>query len=288
MFFIVKRGLQCSYETVQSNEMVFKGKMLFSNQIRNNFAHKERCFIEYDEFNVNRVENKILKSTLLYLYKMTTSLKNKNDIKTLLNSFVDVDFSVNYELDFSKIRPERNTKDYEIALAWSKIFLRGKSFTSFSGSQIAFALLFPMETLFESFVAAHMRKLLKGTGYSLSSQDRACHLFDEPNKKFLMRPDLVIKEKQQGITFIMDTKWKVLSDVKNHYGISQTDMYQMYAYQKKYLAKNVTLLYPYTEKMAMDKKIEFISKDGAVVKVKFVDVLNIKKSLSKIISDIDT
>ena len=48
----------------------------------------------------------------------------------------------------------------------------------------------------------------------------------------------------------MDTKWKRLSgSLKNNYGISQADMYQMYAYQKKYEAKGnnvngVTLLYP--------------------------------------------
>ena len=34
----------------------------------------------------------------------------------------------------------------------------GKSFTSFSGSEVAFALLFPMETLFESYIAAQLKK----------------------------------------------------------------------------------------------------------------------------------
>ena len=48
----------------------------------------------------------------------------------------------------------------------------------------------------------------------------------------------------------MDTKWKVLSEDKANYGISQADMYQMYAYQKKYNAKNVTLLYPKTENVS--------------------------------------
>ena len=55
--------------------------MKFAGQIRYNYAHKERCFVEYDEFNLNRAENKLLKATLLYLYKNTGSSKNKNDIK---------------------------------------------------------------------------------------------------------------------------------------------------------------------------------------------------------------
>lgn len=109
VFFIVKRGLKCDYETIQSNESVFKGKMVFAGQIKHNYAHKELSFVEYDEFNTNRAENKILKSTLSYLYKSTTSSKNKSDIKTLLNAFSDVDESKNYQADFSKIVPDRKT-----------------------------------------------------------------------------------------------------------------------------------------------------------------------------------
>ena len=93
VFYIVKRGLKCDYEAVQSNESLFKGKMVFAGQIKHNYAHKERSFVEYDEFNTNRAENRILKSTLSYLYKSTTSSKNKSDIKTLLNVFSDVDES---------------------------------------------------------------------------------------------------------------------------------------------------------------------------------------------------
>jgi len=269
VFFIVKRGLKCNYETIQSNENVFKGKLRVSDQIRYNYAHKEKSYVEYDEFNVNRVENKLLKATLQYLYRCSTSMKNKNDIKTLLNYFAEVADSVDYAGDFAKIVPERNTKDYETALLWSHVFLMGKSFTSFSGSEVAFALLFPMETLFESYVAAQLRKLLKGTEYKLSAQDKSYHLFEEPSKKFQMRPDIVIRNNNE--IFIMDTKWKILSEGKSNYGISQTDMYQMYAYQKKYVASNVTLLYPLTDKVS-DKRIEYKSDDGVTVKVRFVDL----------------
>ena len=64
VFYIVKRGLKCDYETIQENGNVYKGKMIFAGQIKHNYAHKERCYVEYDEFNTNRAENKILKATL--------------------------------------------------------------------------------------------------------------------------------------------------------------------------------------------------------------------------------
>lgn len=276
VFFIVKRGLKCSYESIEENATFFKGKMKFSQQIKYNHSHKERNFVEYDAFTVNRPENRLLKATLLHLYKHSTSSKNRNDIKILLNSFGEIEASVDYKTDFSKYIPDRNMKDYSTALLWSKVFLMGKSFTSFAVSEVAVALLFPMETLFESYIAALLKKELGIKGYLVSAQDRKYHLFDEPDKKFLMKPDIVITNKVNKSIFVMDTKWKVLSDSKHNYGISQADMYQMYAYQKKYSAINVTLLYPKTENVAGDQNIEFTSDDGVTVRIKFIDLFNIK------------
>lgn len=285
VFYIVKRGLKCDYETLQSNGNVFKGKMIFSGQIKYNYAHKERCFVEYDEFNANRAENKILKATLNYLYKNTSSSRNKADIKTLLSAFNEVDESKDYKADFDKIVPDRKTTDYQTALLWSKVFLMGKSFTSFAGSEVAFALLFPMETLFESFIATKLKKVLFGTGYTLSAQDKTYHLFDMP-KKFLMKPDIVINNKELKKVFVMDTKWKVLADVKANYGISQADMYQMYAYNKKYQSESVTLLYPLTEKIEQNRELEFNSNDGVMIKVRFIDLFDLNKSLEKLANEI--
>lgn len=275
LFFIVKRGLKCSYETLEENSTFYKGKMIFSKQIKFNQMHRERNYVEFDVFNVNRPENKILKTTLLYLYRYSSSLKNKRDIKSLLTYFSEVDTSTDYKADFAKYVPDRNMKDYDTALLWSKIFLMGKSFTSFAGSEVAVALLFPMETLFESYIAALLKKELGNSGYAVSTQEKRYYLFDEPNKKFLIKPDIVITQKEESKIFIMDTKWKILSESKPNYGISQADMYQMYAYQKKYEAENVTLLYPKTETVTNIDKLEFHSEDGATVKVKFIDLFKL-------------
>ena len=272
---IVKRGIKSSYEVIEENSNCFKGKVKFSDHVKFNYAHKERVFVAHDEFTVNRPENRLLKSTLLYLYKKTNSPKNKKDIKTLLESFSEAEHSLNYDADFSKIVPDRNTENYSTALSWAKVFLKGKSFTSFSGSNVSIALLFPMEQLFENYVATLIRKQLVPKGYTVVTQDRKYHLFDQPDKKFLMKPDIVITKNAE--TFVMDTKWKILSASKANYGISQADMYQMYAYQKKYNSQNVTLLYPKTESVVSDNDIRFISNDNASVDIKFVDLLNIER-----------
>ena len=158
----------------------------------------------------------------------------------------------------------------------------GKSFTSFAGSEVALALLFPMETLFESYISTLLKKKLGYTDFSVSAQDKTYHLFDEPGKKFLMRPDIVVKRKSDGAIFILDTKWKILADSKANYGISQADMYQMYAYQKKYGAEKVTLLYPQTDEMHHKGTIEFKSEDHVLVRVQFVDLFSAQESISHI------
>lgn len=284
VFFIVKRGLKCSYETIEGNATFFRGKMKFSQQIKLNHSHKERNYVEYDAFTINRPENRLLRATLEYLYKHSVSSKNRNDIKSLLNSFTEVDASIDYKSDFTKYVPDRNTRDYTTALLWSKVFLMGKSFTSFAGSEIALALLFPMETLFESYIAVLLRKSLPASHFSVYTQDKRYHLFDEPNKKFLMKPDIVVRCKADNAVFVLDTKWKILSDAKANHGISQADMYQMYAYQKKYGAENVTLLYPQTEKIPSNSSIEFRSDDNVIVKVSFIDLFDVQSSINQIIS----
>ncbi len=285
IFRIVKHGLRCNYESKTENLNVFKGKMKFSEQIKFNLIHKERSYVEYDEFNVNTPENRLIKTTLQYLYKRTVSDKNKSDIRTLLNSFNEVEASSNIEQDFQFCGKDRNMKNYTFALSWCRVFLKGESFTSYSGSEVAYALLFPMETLFESYVAANLKKIINLSEFTVSAQDRGYYLFDLPQRRFSLRPDIVITRRSDKAIFVMDTKWKLLTDTpQSNYGISQSDMYQMYAYQKKYKSKNVTLIYPLSDKVNPDKDISYKSDDGVTVDVRFLDLMDIKESLKELVA----
>ena len=280
VFRLVKHGLRSSYETIAENRSFFKGKILFSEQLKHNFSHKERTFTEFDEFTPNCPENRLVKSTLMLLYKQTHSSRNKTDIKTLLAAFDNVPSSTDYTGDFSKAG-----KSYGTLLLWCQIFLTRKSFTSFSGSGVAFALLFPMETLFERYVAVQLKKVLPAEEFLISIQDKTHYLFLSPSKKFLLRPDIVITRKCDNAIFICDTKWKLLSSHTANLGISQADMYQMFAYQKKYNAKNITMLYPMTDQTTSANGIQFDSGDGVIVRVSFIDLFDIKNSLINIVEE---
>ena len=81
----------------------------------------------------------------------------------------------------------------------------------------------------------------------------------------------------------LKTKWKSLADnPRINYGISQADMYQMYAYSKKYGTSEIWLLYPVNPEMRDHQDISFDSNDGVNVRLFFVDVANIEESLSEL------
>jgi 5-methylcytosine-specific restriction enzyme subunit McrC len=238
----------------------------------------------YDEFNVNLPENRLIKSTLLKLQKISSSTANIKEIRQLLPSFEMVEPSTNYTKDFSSVVIDRNTKDYEILIQWSKVFLMNQSFTTFSGNTTARALLFPLEKVFESYAAKNLKRVLGDLNWEISTQDKGYYLFDAP-REFALRPDIVIT-RDDGSRIILDTKWKLLSNnPRKNYGISQADMYQMYAYSKKYNTPEIWLLYPLNEEMKnIDISFQASNRDVVETKVRlfFVDVIGIKESLGEL------
>lgn len=279
---LTKQGLKAAYMPVEANEWFFKGKMLASQNIKYNLVSRERVFVRYDDFNINRPENRLIKSTLNFLLKVTGDGNNRRNVLRLLSFFDGVEYSKNVDADFSECFADRSMNHYEKTISWCRVFLKGNSFTAFSGSAVALALLFPMEKVFESFIAAKLRKHI-GNSINLRTQDTRYSLFDSPTRAFALRPDLVLEF--SGNTVVMDTKWKLLSDNVRNKGISQSDMYQMYTYSKKYDAKRIVLLYPHSDAVSKTD-IRYISDDNVNVQVSFIDLRNVDDSISKLLLEV--
>lgn len=275
---IIKRGLKSSYVTVQSNEKFLKGKLLMTQQLRKNIVNQSYFFNEYDEFMTNSAENQLIKTTLEYLLKNSRDNNNLRIIREQLVYFEFVDLTNSPEQTFQKVSIGRNYTYYEQTLDWCRIFLSRKSFTSFKGSSLAFAILFPMEEIFEAYIAHIMKKSIPDA--NVSAQDKKYSLFDRTNETkagYRLRPDLVVRFEDNRTT-IADTKWKVLDST----GPSQTDLYQMYAYYTRYRHKSenvdkVVLIYPYSSSYSENefRSTQFSSEElGAKIQVRFVDLLS--------------
>jgi 5-methylcytosine-specific restriction enzyme subunit McrC len=240
---LVQKGIKSDYVQKEENLKFLKGKLKISEQIKHNTIHKERFFVQYEEFSSDRIENRLIKTTLEYLYKKSKSNKNQQRIREFLFVFDEIKVSHNIKTDFEKVKLNRQMKDYEQILLWCKTFLLENSFSPYKGNDIAFALLFDMNLLFESYVYDYLRK--NGKFENIKNQDKKHHLaYENQNGKFALKPDIVIDEGK----IIVDTKWKILSLEKSNQGISQSDMYQLYAYGTKYEnCEKLYLIYPKDE-----------------------------------------
>lgn len=250
---IVKRGLRSDYRLRQDNLFALRGKLLMSQHLRQNLFRADRVFTEHDEFSMDRPENRLLHAALRRVLPLTQMQANQQLARELTFVFADVPVSVHAQIDFQAVRLDRGMSYYADALAWARLILEDKSPVTGVGEHHAPSLLFPMEAVFEAFVAKHLARQLQPS-YKLKSQ--ACSNYLVQHNKdgwFQLRPDLLIKQSDKN-QLVLDTKWKVLvetndtSDAK--YGLSQGDFYQMHAYGQSYLGGDghMALIYPKTEK----------------------------------------
>ncbi len=255
---LVQKGIKSDYVIKEDNLKFLKGKLKINEQVSKNYIHKERFYVEYQEYTSDRIENRLIKTTLEYLYKRAKTNNNKKRIREFLFVFDDIKVSHNIKSDFSKVKINRQMKDYTQILLWCKTFLLANSFSPYKGKDIAFALLFDMNLLFESYVLRYLKKVLVHN--NVKGQDKTHHLayLDGKTAKFLLKPDIVI----DNGNIIADTKWKILSEDKTHQGISQGDMYQLYAYGTKYKKCNyMYLIYPKDSNIDGNSYNYFNSKD---------------------------
>ena len=255
---LVKKGIKSDYVALEENLNFLKGKLNINEQIKRNSIHKERFYVGYSEFLSDIKINRIIKTTLKFLYKKSNSSKNQQKIRELLFIFDEVLECEDYKNFFAKLVMNRQVKHYEQTLLWCKIFLLNNSFTPHKGDDLAFALLFDMNALFESYVGNFIKKSFPGTILQHSEK----HLVEEP-KSFKLRPDIFLESK-----FIADTKWKIISSSND---ISQADLYQLYAYGKKHECSKLYLIYPKIEGVKQEF-IKFGYDDKMLLEILYFDL----------------
>ncbi len=247
-------GVKSDYVSNEENITFLKGKLKINENLKINFADKSKFYCEYSEYSPDIPANRLVKSTLLKLMKLTSSYSNYYSINKVLSHLEGVTSSVNIKNDLLRVRqPSRLLSRYKMLLLWSEIFLTNKSFTNFKGDNLNMAILFPMEKVFEDYIAYLFKKY--SDGYRIKIQDKSYFLVDshKGETRFSLRPDIVLYKVEQQKKKIIDTKWKLLDEnsFRGNYNISSADMYQLYAYGKRYAYNddtnenpNLVLLYP--------------------------------------------
>lgn len=276
---IVKQGVRRSYEPIEDNQNFYRGRLLVSANIAQNLWRRDRFFLRHDEFTLNVPENRLVKTTMRFVMGLTQSQRIQKQGAQLLTYFSGVEFSKNIGTDFQHCHGDRTMHGYQTVLCWCKVILCGQSFTPISGENVALSLLFPLDKLFESYVARIAQRVLAPVAL-LRVQDHRLSLFTQPCRSFILRPDLVVE--WEGGTAILDTKWKILAQSSRNHGIAESDMYQMFAYAKKYNARSVTLLYPQSDWID-EQGLSYVGEDDVAIKVRAIDMMEARNSIKHIL-----
>ncbi|MEZ9242455.1 McrC family protein [Vibrio splendidus] len=242
---LVKRGLRSDYVKQQDNLGFKKGKLLVAKQVRYNSVNKHKFYCEFDEFLQDRPANRLIRAALKKVAAYTRRNQNQRLLRELDFAFDDIPASTNVKQDFARVKLDRGMDYYQSPLAWARLILEGFSPLSMKGSVDAQSLLFPMESVFEGYVASVLNES-QPEGSTLSTQISTEYLVTHNGEnQFQLRPDLMITNSKHS-KIVLDTKWKLIDLAARNYGISQSDIYQLFAYGHKYLKGqgDLFLIYP--------------------------------------------
>ena len=256
----VRRGMVRQYEIRNANLAMLRGRLSVPEQIRVNFGRPDRLACVFDEFSENNPLNQALKAALHVLSRVAKTQANQRNLAELLFCFQEVDDVVPSAVNWTRTVTNRMSARFKPVLALARLFIEGKSPDVVSGSGDGFALLFDMNQLFEGYVGAVAKRVFAKEGLEVSLQGPKRHLARVAGGSpvFELKPDIVARG-DDGIAFIIDTKWKRLKEQVFREGVTSTDVYQMYAYSTQYASPDVFLLYPHHTDLGewMPKRAEY-------------------------------
>ena len=278
---LIHRGLKSHYHLTEANQYFLKGKLKFNQHIKENFIHKERFFVEFDEYMQDRAENRLIKSTILLLINKTKKYENKKALRQQLFIFDDISLSNNYDRDIAQINLNRGMEHYETALKFAKLFLKENSFSSLRGDSNIFAILFSMEKVFENyieFVLYNSRSILNIKKIVTNGYSGDYLLKNESSNLIGLEPDYLL-EMEDGTKIITDAKWKLLEVNNNKIDISSSDAYQIFSYLHFYNAQNKAYIFVPRTSNNRDLELNYnIKLSKKSIKIITIDILEIIKN----------
>ena len=251
---LIQRGLRSEYSTIEEQSSFLKGKLDVTKMMRQPVTKQHLLPIHYDEFLPNTAPNRLLKSALEKICKLTQNNDNWRLAIELKERMSGIPQSAIYRLDFQQWHTGRLLAHYDAIKPWCQIILGDEIPLALTGDTEGFSFLFPMEKLFEAYV---FRKLQAqySKDYRIQRHKKNKYLCHHNGKnRFTLRPDIYFEAKNKNIhsNMILDTKWKLLdqNSEDQRYGISDGDMQQMFAYSYMYLEHDgpIVLIYPKSSK----------------------------------------
>ena len=250
---LVKRGLRFDYENVEEESRFIRGQLDMGRQSRQSPARATWFNIRHDVFTPNRVENRLLRTALDYALKLTKNSINWRMANTLSHQLAVIEPISEPLRELPKWQNTKLMRPYQAIKPWCTLILEKLNPNFQHGLHSGISMLFPMEQLFEGYVAYHLQRSVSKEA-RFKSQASTQHLVTHTARGrmaqqwFQLRPDILVSYGETKS--VMDTKWKLLDanqdTTAEKYGIGQADLYQLFAYGHKYQNGHghMLLIYP--------------------------------------------
>jgi 5-methylcytosine-specific restriction enzyme subunit McrC len=253
---LVKRGLRFDYLHVEEEQRFLRGQLDFVKQMRQPPGRKHRFQIRHDIYSPDRPENRLLKFALDQVCKVTKDAGSWRLAQELRNALLEIPASCDARQDFKKWSGERLMAHYVPVKPWCELIINQHVPLAVAGEWHGMSLLFPMEKLFERYVAASLYADLLPDAH-LQSQAQSEYMCQHRGRSFFkLKPDLIVGSQQKK--WVLDTKWKRVGSFAEgkNYGLKQSDFYQLFAYGHKYLGGDGELMLVYPRRSAFDVPLE--------------------------------
>ncbi len=246
---LVTRGLRFDYQRVDEELPFLRGQLNLNQQLRQPPGREHKFHVRHEAYLPDRPENRLLRLALDRVRQSTRNANHWRLAQELSFRLVEIPISRQVKQDFHAWGQDRLLAHYRPIKPWCELILNQHMPLALAGEYQGISLLFPMERLFERFVARWLRDTL-ATGVDVRTPARSQSLCEHQQKPiFQLEPDILISD--SGQHWVLDTKWKLLeaSNRANKYGLSQSDFYQLFAYGQKYLSGTgrMALIYPLTK-----------------------------------------
>ena len=239
----VRRGLPRRYAEREEDLGMLRGRLDVKRQFTHLAARPDRLACRFDELSEDTPLNRVLKAAVMRLAHIARSAENVRALVELAARFESVGDSRDPLRE--PVRLDRTNTAFHDLHRLARLFLAGEWQSTASGSALGFALLFPMNELFEEFIGCSLRRALAPRPVHL--QHGGLHALEDEDGTGIFRlvPDVVIDSPTGSV--IVDTKWKHLEHDDRRLGIEQSDIYQMLAYARAYGVARAILLYPWSK-----------------------------------------
>lgn len=278
-----------------------RGRVNFSDSLKQHTFERGQAYCEFQEYSINAPRNQIVRSTLVRLIQTgqfgpVGADELRHGLRRLVRDMDGVDL-IGLKLDFIRRQQlGRNDKDYRLMLAICELILQRQMPSDSSGhlnlpTLDREALVF--HRIYERFVANFYRHHLEG--WRVTPQ-KYFYWYEKAPSSYLpiMKPDIVLEERETGRIVVVDTKFTVKSMIENQWGgekFDQHHLYQMYAYLKtqehlseQYRKASGILLYPAANQVKFSEEIDL---QGQRIRFESVDLTRpwqeIEQALLKLI-----